>query len=849
MPRVLELPHAPGPASSLAGRDPAVSWGHSATAGLSCGSLLDGAVFPDQKAAHPLLHPAKLAKDPSPPKHFLYEVPPCVMYHFYKVMDALEPADWCQFAALIVRDQTELRLCERSGQRTASVLWPWINRNARVADLVRILTHLQLLRARDIITACEHDPGLPAPPPWPPPHAALTCHCFPATAGQPPAPLLTPSTAAPTPSSTATPESEASCPQNLLCSTSTVLSPGGPPPSGAQRPLGPGLAALPPPAPSPAPSSEKISQGTHNFSEALKIGEGGFGCVYRAVMRNTVYAVKRLKEEADLEWSAVQQSFLAEVQQLSRFRHPNIVEFAGFCAQGGFYCLVYSFLPNGSLEDHLHGQSQAHAPLSWPQRLDILLGTARAIQFLHQDEPSLIHGDVKSSNILLDERLTPKLGDFGLARLSRFSGANAGQSSAVARTQTVRGTLAYLPEDYVKTGRLTVHTDTFSFGVVLLESLAGQRAASMQGSGTKYLKDLVEEEAEGAGVALKSTQAALQAGVAADAWAAPIAARICRKHLDPRPGPCPPELGLTLARLACCCLHRRAKRRPPMTQVYKRLERLQAAGSRPEPEPEAALRCAPSPQENSYASSTGSGLARAPEQAQEGTNQPAESDESVPGLSAALHSWHLTPSCSPGLAVPGGPGLGAPLRAPPALGQASCAPGGAGQEASWERGSEPQSTAVQGAPPAGSVSSQSPQIVINPARQKMLRKLALYEHGVLDSLQLLSASLPGTARPPPSPARVAPAAAEAIGSPGSQHARSSRFCGRRSPAGTLHCRRGVELLSVHSLASFASHALSQRGRLSTEPAGMAVTSVVWKRQLYTPQAQRLVVTWCPCLRW
>lgn len=246
-----------------------------------------------------------------------------------------------------------------------------------------------------------------------------------------------------------------------------------------------------------APSSSfcwplhEICQGTHDFSEELKIGEGGFGCVYRAVMRNTVYAVKRLKEEADLEWTTVKQSFQTEVQQLSRFRHPNIVDFAGYCAQSGFYCLVYGFLPNGSLEDRLHVQTQAWPPLSWPQRLDILLGTARAIQFLHQDSPSLIHGDVKSSNVLLDERLMPKLGDFGLARLSRFTGANPGQSSSVARTRTVRGTLAYLPEEYVKTGRLAVDTDTFSFGVVLLETLAGQRAVRMHGAQPKYLVSLL----------------------------------------------------------------------------------------------------------------------------------------------------------------------------------------------------------------------------------------------------------------------------------------------------------------------------------------------------------------------
>ncbi|XP_055124004.1 interleukin-1 receptor-associated kinase 1 isoform X4 [Symphalangus syndactylus] len=604
-------------------------------------------------------------------QHFLYEVPPWVMCRFYKVMDALEPADWCQFAALIVRDQTELRLCERSGQRTASVLWPWINRNARVADLVHILTHLQLLRARDIITA------------W-----------------HPPAPLPSPSTTAPRPSSIPAPaEAEAKAkawsPRKLPSSASTLLSPafpGSQTHSGPELGLVPSPASLRPPPPSPAPSSTKpgpessvsllqgahpspfcwplceISQGTHNFSEELKIGEGGFGCVYRAVMRNTVYAVKRLKEDADLEWTAVKQSFLTEVEQLSRFRHPNIVDFAGYCAQNGFYCLVYGFLSNGSLEDRLHCQTQACPPLSWPQRLDILLGTARAIQFLHQDSPSLIHGDIKSSNVLLDERLTPKLGDFGLARFSRFAGSSPSQSSMVARTQTVRGTLAYLPEEYIKTGRLAVDTDTFSFGVVVLETLAGQRAVKMHGARTKYL-------------------------------------------------------------------------------VYERLEKLQAVVAGVPGHSEAASCIPPSPQENSYVSSTGgahSGAApwqplavpsgasaQAAEQLQRGPNQPVESDESLGGLSAALHSWHLTPSC---------PLDPAPLR------ETGCPQGDTAGESSWESGPGFRPTALEGLAPGSSASSSSepPQIIINPARQKMVQKLALYEDGALDSLQLLSSSsLPG----------------------------------------------------------------------------------------------------------
>uniref|UniRef100_A0A8C2M3W5 Interleukin-1 receptor-associated kinase 1 n=1 Tax=Cricetulus griseus TaxID=10029 RepID=A0A8C2M3W5_CRIGR len=678
--------------------------------------------------------------EPSVPgaQHFLYEVPPWVMCRFYKVMDALEPADWCQFAALIVRDQTELRLCERAEQRTASVLWPWINRNARVADLVHILTHLQLLRARDIITACER---APLPPPSSPQvkrkwvlgliglrkRLLLVSHLYEAFPGSQtyseaellPVPIL----------ASLRPPLRSSAPSSDKVSPSP-----GSPESGLQRTHT---------SPFCWPLCE-ISQGTCNFSEELRIGEGGFGCVYRAVMRNTTYAVKRLKEEADLEWTVVKQSFLTEVEQLSRFRHPNIVDFAGYCAESGFYCLVYGFLPNGSLEDRLHLQTQACSPLSWPQRLDILLGTARAIQFLHQDSPSLIHGDIKSSNVLLDERLMPKLGDFGLARFSRFAGANPSQSSTVARTCTVRGTLAYLPEEYIKTGRLAVDTDTFSFGVVILETLSGQRAVRTQGTKTKYLKDLIEDEAEEAGVALNSTQATLQVDVATDAWATPIAAQIYKKHLDSRPGPCPPKLGLALAQLACCCMHRRAKKRPPMTQVYKRLEWLQAG---PPWELEVASHGPSSPQENSYMSTTGSVQSggepwqplvvptRAPLQAarqlQKSPNQPVESDESVPSLSAALHSWHLTPGSHP---------------SPSSFREAGCTRGSTTQESSLRIVTGFQPTTMEGSSmgSSSSLSSEPPQIIINPARQKMVQKLALYEEGLLDSLQLLSSgSFPG----------------------------------------------------------------------------------------------------------
>uniref|UniRef100_A0A8C4YKA0 Interleukin 1 receptor associated kinase 1 n=1 Tax=Gopherus evgoodei TaxID=1825980 RepID=A0A8C4YKA0_9SAUR len=447
---------------------------------------------------------------------FLYELPAWLVCGLCRLMDALGRADWERFASRIARDQVELRLCERTDGRTQRLLWSWMNRNARVGDLLALLDELELYRARDLLASCEHPTATPQP-----------CR-------RPPLPTRSPR---PTP----------------VC---------------VSLPLQ-GVKALgPAPQPFAWPLAELV-QATGGFAERHKVGEGGFGCVYRARLRNTDYAVKRLKEDAELDWSSIRSSFLTEVEKLSRFRHPNIVEFGGFCAERDHFCLIYVFMPNGSLEDRLSGQG-GRPLLSWAQRLEVLVGTARAVQFLHRDTPSLIHGDVKSSNILLDGALRPRLGDFGLARAGRGQAGSGGLSASLGRTHTVRGTLAYLPPEYVRSGTLSPSIDTYSYGVVLLETLTGRRALETDGRGrTKFLKDLVaeEEEAEVAEVPGQSQLAVTGPGPDQDARVTRVGTRIFQNHMDPRVGPCPEELGTALGCLATRCLHRRSKRRPPMAQV------------------------------------------------------------------------------------------------------------------------------------------------------------------------------------------------------------------------------------------------------------------------------------------
>lgn len=474
-------------------------------------------------------------------KVLLYNLSASVMNDFTRVMDSLSNSDWISFASQIISDQTELRLLEQSPRRTSNLMHNWGCRNGTVGALLKILEGLQWFRARDIILKAQ------------------LCRQFPQNhKEQQPSTVTFIKEHLPVPEIRPLPRPSPPPPDSVSSTISTT---------NEECPCE--NRVDPPPLSSSAMSwpFEEIQRGTCNFSPCKQIGEGGFGHVYKAVMRNTEFAVKKLKEDSHLDWNVVKESFRTEVDKLSQYRHPNIMDFVGYCISGQTYCVIYVYMPNGSLDDRLRNEDSN--ALSWSQRVNVLLGTAKAIQYLHSCSPALIHGDIKSSNILLGDHLEPKLGDFGLARLCRNPNKTPGKTSTVAQTTTVRGTLAYLPEEYLKDGQLGVEIDAYSFGVVMLEVLTGRQALEVDSqSKTVFLKDLVtEEEDDGRSFSKAKHSRDLSYGQTAE--------HICKKHLDRRltAKDAPATHGSAdIARLACQCLERRRKKRPCMTDVFKALQ-------------------------------------------------------------------------------------------------------------------------------------------------------------------------------------------------------------------------------------------------------------------------------------
>ncbi|XP_039683327.1 probable serine/threonine-protein kinase PBL7 [Medicago truncatula] len=225
----------------------------------------------------------------------------------------------------------------------------------------------------------------------------------------------------------------------------------------------------------------ELATATKNFRDETFIGQGGFGTVYKGKLGSTgqAVAVKRL----DTTGFQGEKEFLVEVLMLSLLHHPNLVSMIGYCAEGDQRLLVYEYMPMGSLESHLHDLLPDNEPLDWNTRMRIAVGAARGLNYLHHEaEPSVIYRDLKSSNILLDEGFYPKLSDFGLAKF----GPTGDQSYVATR---VMGTHGYCAPEYATTGKLTMRSDIYSFGVVLLELITGRRAYDETRAHDKHLVD------------------------------------------------------------------------------------------------------------------------------------------------------------------------------------------------------------------------------------------------------------------------------------------------------------------------------------------------------------------------
>ncbi|CAN0923142.1 PTI1-like tyrosine-protein kinase 3 [Linum grandiflorum] len=301
-----------------------------------------------------------------------------------------------------------------------------------------------------------------------------------------------------------------------------------------------------PPIQVPALSLDELKEKTDNFGSKALIGEGSYGRVYYANLDNEkAVAVKKLDVSSEPESN---NEFLTQVSMVSRLKHENFVELQGYCVAGNLRVLAYEFATMGSLHDILHGRkgvqgAQPGPVLDWMQRVRIAVDAARGLEYLHEKvQPSIIHRDVRSSNVLLFEDFKAKIADFNLSN-------QAPDMAARLHSTRVLGTFGYHAPEYAMTGQLTQKSDVYSFGVVLLELLTGRKPVDH--TMPRGQQSLVT-------------------------WATPrLSEDKVKQCVDPKlKGEYPPKGVAKLAAVAALCVQYESEFRPNMSIVVKALQPL-----------------------------------------------------------------------------------------------------------------------------------------------------------------------------------------------------------------------------------------------------------------------------------
>ncbi|CAN7058798.1 unnamed protein product [Brassica rapa subsp. trilocularis] len=293
-------------------------------------------------------------------------------------------------------------------------------------------------------------------------------------------------------------------------------------------------------------SYDELAQVTNGFSQKNLLGEGGFGCVYKGVLSDgREIAVKQLK----IGGSQGEREFKAEVEIISRVHHRHLVTLVGYCISEQHRLLVYDYVPNNTLHFHLHAPGRP--VMTWETRVKVAAGAARGIAYLHEDcHPRIIHRDIKSSNILLDNSFEALVADFGLAKIAQELDLNTHVSTRVM------GTFGYMAPEYATSGKLSEKADVYSYGVILLELITGRKPVdTSQPLGDESLVE----------------------------WAKPLLSQAIENEefgelVDPRLGVnfVAAEM-FRMVEAAAACVRHSAARRPKMSQVVRALDTLEEA--------------------------------------------------------------------------------------------------------------------------------------------------------------------------------------------------------------------------------------------------------------------------------